>query len=102
MVLIKCPIQECSYQTPDESCELVCRLLDLHKIEHEKNSGSSKSVSMPNEPQLIRPRVDHGISFHSQVGGIQNWFEHKQPECKHTLVSMCSNLVISSWQMILG
>ena len=33
-------IQECSYQTPDESCELVCRLLDLHKIEHEKNSVS--------------------------------------------------------------
>ena len=62
MVLIKSPIQECSYQTPNESCELVYRLLDLHKINYEINSDSTKSISMPNKPQLIRPRVDRGIS----------------------------------------
>ena len=51
--------------------------MDLHEVEHEKNSGSSKSVSMPNEPQLISPRVDHGISqetwlaFFLQIGGVQ-------------------------------
>ena len=84
--VIKCPIQECSYQRLDESCELVCRLQDLHKVDHQKNSGSLKSVPIPNEPQLIRPR--NLACFHSQVGGIQNWFEHKQPECKHTTVSL--------------
>ena len=39
MDVIKFLIKECSYQTPDKSCELVCRLLDLHKVDHEKNSG---------------------------------------------------------------
>ena len=57
MVVIKCSIQECSYQTPDESCELVCRLLDLQKVDHENNSGSSQRVSMLNEPKLIWPRM---------------------------------------------
>ena len=62
MVVTKCPIYGCDYQTPDQPCDLVCRLLDLHKMEHEKNSGSSNDVVMPNGPQLIRPRVDRGIS----------------------------------------
>ena len=44
----------------DESNELVYRLLDLHKVEHKNNSSSPKSVSMPNEAQLIQPR---NISF---------------------------------------
>ena len=43
---------------------------------------------MPNEPQLIRSR--NMACFHSQVGGIQNWFKHKQAECKHKTVSMCA------------
>ena len=62
MVVIKRPIRECSYHSSDELCELTCRFLDLLKIEHEKKSGLSKSVSMPNEPHLIWQRVDRGIS----------------------------------------
>ena len=77
MAVIKCPIQKCSYQTSDESCELVCRLLDLHKVDHEKNSGLSKSVPMPNEPQLIRPSVDRSVAsqafyFYTVMGLIYN------------------------------
>ena len=40
----------------------VCRLLDLHIVEHEKKSGSLKAAIVPNTPQLIRLRVDQGIS----------------------------------------
>ena len=67
------PIQACSYQTPDESCELVFRFLDLHKIDHVKKSGSLKSGSMPNEPQLIRPRVYRGISQETWLAFIRRW-----------------------------
>ena len=55
MVVIKCPIHGYDYQTLDQPCDLVYRLLDLHKMEHEKNSGSSSAVVMPKAPQLIRP-----------------------------------------------
>ena len=61
MVVTKCPIYGCDYQTPDQLCDLVCRLLDLHKMEHENNSESSNAVVIPNAPQLIRTRVDCGI-----------------------------------------
>ena len=73
MVVIKCQIQKCSYQTPDDSRELVCRLLDLNRIKHEKNSGSSKSKSTPNESQLIRQRVGHVISQNTQLAFILRW-----------------------------
>ena len=73
MVVIKCPIHGCDYQTPDQPCDLVCRLLDLHKMEHEKNSGSSNAVVMPNAPQLIRPRVDRGISQETWLAFIRRW-----------------------------
>ena len=73
MVVIKCLFQECSYQTQDESCELVCRLLDLHKVEHKNNSCSSIKVSMLNESQLIRSRVDCEISQETQFAFIFRW-----------------------------
>ena len=73
MVVIQCPIIECSYQTQDESCELVSRLLDLHKVDHEKNSGSSKSVSMQNEPQLIWPSLDCGVSQKTWLAFMLRW-----------------------------
>ena len=92
-VVTKRPIQECTYQMPDKSCKLDCRLLDLQKIEHEKKSGSSKSLTTQNELQLIRQRSTvgstktHGLLY-SQVEGTQNWLNQKQPECKHTTVSI--------------
>ena len=73
MVVIKGPIQKCSYQIPDESCELVCRLLDLHKVDHEKNSGSSQKVSMPNKPKLIRPRMGPWVSQETWLAFIRRW-----------------------------
>ena len=37
---------------------------------HEKISGSSNAVIMPNAPRLIRPRVDWGISQEAWLGSI--------------------------------
>ena len=42
-------------------------------MEHEKNSGSSNAVVMPNAPQLIRPRVDRGISQETWLVFIRRW-----------------------------
>ena len=62
MVVLKCPIHGCNYKTQNHPCDAVCRLFDLHKVKHEKNSGTSKAVIMLNALQLIRSRVDQGIS----------------------------------------
>ena len=73
MVVIKCPIHWCNYKTPDQPCDVVCRLLDLHKVEHENNSGSSNAVIMPNAPQLIRPELTGGISQETCLAIIRRW-----------------------------
>ena len=76
--------------------EWVCRLLDLHRLSTKKNSGCLKTASMPNEPQLIRKRWfgqewTVGSSKKNRLFSfaIQTWLKHKQPENKHTTVSMC-------------
>ena len=48
MVLIKCPTRGCEYQTPDQPCDVVCSILNLNKVEHQQDSGSSKNGVMPN------------------------------------------------------
>ena len=73
MVVIKYPIHGCNYKTPNHQFDIVCRLLDLHKVEHGKNSGSSKAVIMPNASQLIRLRVDQGISQETWLAFIRRW-----------------------------
>ena len=60
MVVVKCPIRGCEYQTPDLSGDVVSSLLNLHKTDHQQDSGLSNNGVMPNAPQLICPRVDQG------------------------------------------
>ena len=73
MVLIWCPILGCTYKTSNHPCDIVCRLLDLQNVEHKKISKSSKAVIMPNESQMIRPRVDRGISQEKWLAFIRRW-----------------------------
>ena len=81
MVVIKCPTHRCDYKTPDQPCYLVCRLLGLHKVEHEKKSGSSKAVTVQNAPRLIRPKVDQGISRATWLAFIRRWEALKTGSC---------------------
>ena len=62
MIVTKCLIYGCDYQALDQPCDLVFRLLDQQKVDHEKNFESSNTVKMANALQLIRPRVDLGVS----------------------------------------
>ena len=73
MVVIKCPISGCDYKTPDESSDVVCCLLGLHKVEHEQSSGSSSHTLVQNAPQLNRPRVDRGINQETWLAFIRRW-----------------------------
>ena len=63
----------CEYHTPDLSDDVVSSLLNLHQMEHKQDSGSSNNGVMPNAPQLIRPRVDRGISQETWLAFIRRW-----------------------------
>ena len=58
---------------PDQLCDVVCSLFNPHKVEHQQDSGSSNNGVMPNAPQLIRPRVDRGISQETWLAFICWW-----------------------------
>ena len=73
MVVVKCPIRGCEYQTPDLSGDVVSSLLNLHQMEHQQDSGSSNNGVMSYAPQLIRPRVDRGISQETWLAFFRRW-----------------------------
>ena len=73
MVVIKCPIRDCNYQTPDESSDIVCVLLNLHKVEHDQQSGSSNQPAVHSAPKLNRPMVDMGIDQETWLAFIRRW-----------------------------
>ena len=72
MVVVKCPIRGCEYQTPDLSGDVVSSLLNLHKMEHQQDFGLSNNGVMPNAPKY-RPRVDWGISQKTWLAFIRRW-----------------------------
>ena len=73
MVVVKYPIRGCEYQTGDLFGDVVRPLLNLHKMEHQQDFGLSNNGVMPNAPQLIRPRVDRGISQETWLAFIRRW-----------------------------
>ena len=62
LVVENSQIRGCEYQTPDLTGDVVISLLNLNQMEHQQDSRSSNNRVMQNAPQLIRPRVDQGIS----------------------------------------
>ena len=73
MVVVKCLIHGCKYQTLDLSGDVVSSLINFHKLEHQQDSGLSNNGVIPNALQLIRPRVDRGISQETWLAFIRRW-----------------------------
>ena len=62
MVVIECPLDDCEYVTPDTSTEIVCSLLNIHRLKHERQPPvPSHHEARVNAPKLNRPFVDMGI-----------------------------------------
>ena len=73
MVVVKYLICGCEYQTGDLFGDVVKTHLNLHKMEHQQDSGLSNNEVMQNVPQLIRPRADRGISQETWLAFIRRW-----------------------------
>ena len=105
MVVVKCPIRGCEFQTPDLSSDVVSSLLNLHKVEHQQDSGLSNNGVMPNAPQLIRPRVDRGISQETWLAFIRRWEAFKigsniSNQNASIQIFQCLCLYLSSFQIL--
>ena len=71
MVVIKCPVSGCVYETPDESSDIVCALLNLHSTEHRQPVNTSQHTS--NVPKLNRPCIDIGIDPEAWMSFVRRW-----------------------------
>ena len=71
MVVIKCPVNGCVYETPDESSDIVCALLNLHSTEHRQPVNTSQHTS--NVPKLNRPCIDIGIDPEAWMSFVRRW-----------------------------
>ena len=69
----KSPTYGFDYKTPDQPCDLVCRLLNLHKVEHKKISRSSDAVVVLNASKLIQSRIVQGVSEENGLAFIRRW-----------------------------
>ena len=74
MVVTKFPISGCEYQTSDDSSDVVCSLLSLHKVRHEQSSGSlsGSECTSADLSKGWQANQSRGVaSLHSQMGGVQ-------------------------------
>ena len=73
MVVISCPFNGCTYQTPDESGDIVCTLLKIHAMEHERQQHVPQQSAAVNMPKLNRPMVDVGIDEEAWIMFTRRW-----------------------------
>ena len=73
MPIIKCPFNDCDYATPNESSDIVCTLLNIHKMIHEQQPGPSHQEAISSAPKLNRPFVDMGIDQETWLAFIRRW-----------------------------
>ena len=52
MPVIKCPLERCTYETPDVDASIVAELLILHSNDH-----TNATYSKPKPPNMDRPRI---------------------------------------------
>ena len=71
MVVIKCPIDGCQFQTEDQPIEIITKLLDLHTIQHQQNQVA-RPISR-NAPKLTRPLIDIGVNQESWLSFTRRW-----------------------------
>ena len=77
MVVIKCPIEGCSYQTEDQVMEIVVKLLDLHSVQHKQQQAQCQPVQV-SAPKLNRPHIDMGVTQESWITFTRRWEAYKQ------------------------
>ena len=71
MVVIKCPIDGCHFQTEDLPVEIITKLLELHVIQHQQTQ-ITRSTSMT-VPKLTRPLIDIGVNQEAWLTFTRRW-----------------------------
>ena len=66
MVVVKCPLPGCEYQTTDEEPAVVAALLQIHGSAH-------PPVVLPPKPKLTRPTIDLGVEQESWNSFLVRW-----------------------------
>ena len=61
MLSIKCPIPDCSYETPESSEAVTCALLAAHSTIH--MTGPPRAAVVIKGPKLDRPKVNIGVTL---------------------------------------
>ena len=76
MVVIKCPYDGCSYQTPDECGDVIGPLLKIHAMVHERQQPVT-SHSVPQQsttaPKMNRPIIDAGVDQEAWLMFTRRW-----------------------------
>ena len=73
MVVIACPSTGCTYHTPDESSDIVCTLLKIHAMEHERQTHVPHQSASANVPKLNRPSIDTGVDQEAWLMFTRRW-----------------------------
>ena len=61
LVVIKCSVGGCGYETPDVSSEIVLQFLKMHEADHRLPMSVKQSTPTVNAPKLNRPFIDIGF-----------------------------------------
>ena len=71
MVVIKCSVCGCGYETLDVATEIVLQLLKMHEADHRP----TEVVQQPliNAPKLNRPFIDIGIDEEAWLSFVRRW-----------------------------
>ena len=77
MVVVKCPIEGCNYQTDDQPMEIVAPLLNLHAIQHNQQQQPVQQVTV-SAPKLQRPFIDIGVNQESWISFTRRWQTYRR------------------------
>ena len=69
MVVVKCPIPDCDFETNHEDANVVVALLNIHALSHTQSTNRSAAP----QPKLDRPRIEMGVEEEVWNGFVRRW-----------------------------
>ena len=74
LVVIKCSVGGCGYETPDVSSEIVLQFLKMHEADHRPPMSVKQPTPTVNAPKLNQPFIDIGIDDEAWLSLVRRWY----------------------------
>ena len=95
MVIVACPVTDCTYATPDVDASVVASLLNLHNNEHTRTGSEVRLSKKQKPPKIERPKIGKESSEETWNIFLTRWnmfagdTEMTAEETVHQLFNCC-------------